>query len=127
MPKRKRTLRFRLPPYVHPRNQWRRKIHEAAIAQVETTGVSYVPSDAIEVHIRLYFSRAALEVHDVDNRTKDVLDALQGRAGGSKTSHAFAPIIPNDRQVIRVSVEKLVAPKQSRGGFGHVLVRAVTE
>ncbi len=55
--------------------------------------------------------RAALK-HDVDNRLKDVLDALQGRAGGSKVSHDLDPIIPNDRQIYRVSVEK--SPRTDR-------------
>jgi hypothetical protein len=37
----------------------------------------------------------ALEIHDVDNRLNDVLDALQGRMGGSKAVRKFEPIILN--------------------------------
>jgi hypothetical protein len=53
---------------------------------------------------------------------KDVLDALQGRAGGPKNKHTLAPIIPNDRQVCRVIIEKLAPPWQSRG-LGHLIIR----
>lgn len=63
----------------------------------------------------------ALEIHDVDNRLKDILDALQGRMGGSKAVRMFAPIILNDRQVYRVVVSKSSPPGQSHG-LGHVAV-----
>jgi hypothetical protein len=33
---------------------------------------------------------------------KDILDALQGRAGGSKKIRRLAPLIPNDSQIYRV-------------------------
>jgi Holliday junction resolvase RusA-like endonuclease len=54
-----------------------------------------------------------LEVHDVDNRLKDILDALQGRMRGSKAVRRFVPIIHNDRQVFRVVITKSLPPKQS--------------
>ena len=63
----------------------------------------------------------ALEIHDVDNRLKDILDALQGRMGGSKAVRKFEPIILNDRQVYRVIVNKSAPPGQSHG-LGHVAV-----
>ena len=66
---------------------------------------------------------SAVRFHDVDNRLKDVMDALQGRAGGPKSRRPLPPIVPNDRQVRRVVVEKMVAPKQS-GGSGHLTIRA---
>jgi hypothetical protein len=49
------------------------------------------------------------------------LNALQGRAGGSKLKRLPKAIIPNDSQVYRVTVEKLPMPKQSKGD-GHVKV-----
>jgi len=49
------------------------------------------------------------------------LDALQGRAGGSKLKRLLKAIIPNDSQVYRVTVEKLPMPKQSEG-YGHLKV-----
>lgn len=76
-----------------------------------------------------YFTdRRAAQIHDVDNRLKDCLDALQGRVGGTKTKaiRAQEPIIPNDRQVWKVVVEKRLAPKQARGR-GHVTIRRLKQ
>ncbi len=64
---------------------------------------------------------AELAVNDVDNRMKDVFDALQGRAGGPKAKLTLAPIIPNDKQIFRVEMEKSYPPKQSLG-LGHVVI-----
>ena len=61
-------------------------------------------------------------MHDVDNRLKDIMDALQGRAGGKKGSGSLVPIIPNDRQVFKVTIEKMPPPKQSLG-LGHLTVK----
>ena len=63
----------------------------------------------------------ALEIHDVDNRLKDILDALQGRAGGSQAIRKLQPIILNDRQIYYVTITKSVPPKKSLG-LGHVAV-----
>ena len=49
------------------------------------------------------------------------MDALQGRAGGTKRKQILEPIIPNDSQVYQVSVEKTIAPKQIKG-YEHVKV-----
>jgi hypothetical protein len=49
------------------------------------------------------------------------MDALQGRAGGSKKVRTLSAIIPNDRQVFRIIIEKSLPPKQSKG-FGHLIV-----
>lgn len=83
--------------------------------------MSYRPTDRLEVAVRLYLDGTGLEINDVDNRLKDILDALQGRAGGPKNRRAFDAIIPNDHQVFRVVIEKMRPPKQS-GGFGHLKV-----
>ena len=62
----------------------------------------------------------------MDNRIKDILDALQGRMGGSKAVRKFAPIILNDRQVYRVTITKSVPPKQSLG-LGHIAVSRTSD
>jgi hypothetical protein len=77
--------------------------------------IRFSEHDKLEVDIRLYLNSTALRIHDIDNRLKDILDALQGRAGGSKAKRSLAPIIPNDRQVYRVLMEKAAPPKQSHG------------
>lgn len=64
---------------------------------------------------------AALFSHDVDNRLKDIMDALQGRAGGSKKLRAYAPVIPNDKQVFRATIEKTLPLPQSMG-LGHLII-----
>ena len=47
-----------------------------------------------------------LDAHADTNRLKDILDGLQGRAGGPKNKGMLEPIIPNDRQIYRVIMEK---------------------
>lgn len=115
-------MRVRIPRYRYPRNAWRYDLHAAVIASQAAAGVRYSEDERLEVTVRLYLSERSLRSHDVDNRIKDVLDALQGRAGGSKGVRKLEAIIPNDRQIYKVSVEKSVSPKQG-GGLGHLVIR----
>ena len=94
------------------------------ILQLSAQGVSYPEDAKLAVEVKLYLRGRALESHDVDNRLKDILDALQGRMGGSKAVRKFVPIIQNDRQVYRVVITKSPPPKQSLG-LGHVLVSQI--
>jgi hypothetical protein len=128
VPKRPLKLKIRIPEYRTPRNAWRRAIHQAVSEVQRATPVRYRPGDRLEVVLRLYFAdEAAAEIHDVDNRLKDCLDALQGRVGGTKTKgvRAREPIVPNDRQIWRVVVEKALEPKQAHG-LGHLTIRRLT-
>ena len=77
--------------------------------------MTYAEEDHLQIDLRLYLDGPALFMHDVDNRLKDILDALQGRVGGPKSIRRFTSVIPNDSQVYRVTVEKLPPPKQSHG------------
>jgi len=122
MAKRPLKLTLRIPPYEHPRNAWRKKLHEVVRRRQRQSPVSYSENDKLEVEVRLYLKNSALAVHDVDNRLKDILDALQGRAGGPKSKRTLRPIIPNDRQIYRVIVEKSPPTRQSRG-LGHLTIR----
>jgi len=122
MAKRLLKLTLRIPPYERPRNKWRKKLHEVIRRKQRSSPVRYSENDKLEVEVRLYIKGAALTMHDVDNRLKDVLDALQGRAGGSKKRRTLNPIIPNDRQIYRVIMEKGPPPKQSHG-LGHLTIR----
>ena len=74
------------------------------------------------MQVRLYMSDVRLRFHDVDNRLKDILDALQGRAGGPKAERRLRALVPNDHQIWRVSIEKSLPPRQSRG-MGHLVIR----
>ena len=122
MPKRPMKLKIRIPEYAHPRNSWREAIYKAVRERQQKSLVKYTSGDKLEVVIQLYLNQRQIDVHDVDNRLKDCLDALQGRAGGPKKVRKFEPIIPNDRQVYRVVIEKRIAPKQARG-LGHLTIR----
>ena len=80
MPKRPLKLKVRIPRYAPARNTWREAIYEAVAKVQQEEGVSYDSDDRLEVELRLYFTNdRAREIHDVDNRLKDCLDALQGR------------------------------------------------
>lgn len=122
MPKKRLTLKVRLPPYRSPRTAWRHDLHEAIREVAARTFVVYSASDRLELKVVLYLGKNALFVHDVDNRLKDIMDALQGRAGGRKRTGPLKPIIPNDRQIFRVTIEKQPPPPQSLG-LGHLTVK----
>ena len=122
MAKRKLKVHFRLPAYVAPRNVWRGLIYDAAQTAMKIKEVNYDPTDALAVEIILYLRKSAFAVHDVDNRLKDVLDALQGRMGGPKAIRRYAPLIYNDNQVCSVVIRKMLPPPQSHT-LGHVTIR----
>ncbi|MFH0963452.1 MAG: hypothetical protein V2A58_05510 [Planctomycetota bacterium] len=123
MAKRRMKIEFRIPPYVTPRGEWRRLMHKCASAAMREAGVRYGPDDLLELDVRIYMVEPALHVHDVDNRLKDVMDALQGHVGGKgKKSRGLRALIANDSQVWRVVVEKQKPPGQSHG-LGHVTIR----
>jgi hypothetical protein len=106
MAKRRLTLSVQLPQYCYPRNEWRKQINAAALDAQWARRVFYEEDDFLEVRVVLNLSVAQAQIHDVDNRLKDVLDALQGRAGGPKSSDALRKIIPNDNRIFRVVIEK---------------------
>jgi Holliday junction resolvase RusA-like endonuclease len=118
-------LTIRIPQYKSPRYGWRKAIHRAVVEEQRTTPIVYDNGDRLELVVRLYFGHTGkASINDVDNRLKDCLDALQGRVGGSKrdSRSKYPPIIPDDRQIWRVVVEKSVAPRQAKGR-GHLTIR----
>ena len=121
MEKRAVNLRVRIPPYRHSRNAWRELIHSEVVKAAKVRSVSYQPEDKQELFITLYLNETGLRFHDVDNRLKDIMDALQGRAGGPKAKRRLRSI-PNDHQVFRVSIVKMPSPGQSHG-MGHLVIR----
>lgn len=121
MAKPRTTISVRLPLWVTPRNAWRRRI-VAAIEQARTERRVYQIEGQVELLIRLYVRETKKAVHDVDNRLKDIMDALQGRLGGSKARRRKWRLIDNDSQVCRVEIVKMPPPKQSHG-LGHLVIR----
>lgn len=126
MAKRKLKAQFRIPSYASPRNAWRQSIYEAAQRKMRALGVNYSRDERLTVSVVLYLKPGAIGVHDVDNRLKDVLDALQGRLGGPKAARRFRALIPNDNQIFKASVVKMLPPPQSRG-LGHVTITKYTD
>lgn len=121
MSKRALYLKVRLPKYVTPRLKWRRLVYDIVERKAEEAGISYTKNDRLELNVKLYFEGSAISFHDVDNRLKDVMDALQGRIGGSKKIRNFRPVIPNDSLIYKVTVEKMLPPKQSHE-MGHLII-----
>ena len=122
MAKRPLSLHVRIPPYRHPRNEWRKEVHKAVQAKMRDSGISYRRTDRLQLSVKLYLPEPALLIQDVDNRLKDLLDALQGRAGGPKKVRAHPPLVPNDNQIYRVVMEKCV-PNKNSGNRGHLTIR----
>ena len=94
MSKRRITLSFRLPPYLSPRNDWRKRIHKLALEAVHTRNITLLESDQLQIDVTLYLENSALKFHDVDNRLKDIMDALQGRVGGTERKQILEPPPP---------------------------------
>ena len=118
-------MKVRLPPYVSPPTLWRRDLHTAIAAAMEKAGIRFTEEDRIALEVRLYLPKNELRAQDVDNRLKDVMDALQGRVGGTKSKRApVSPLIPNDNQVYSARIEKSLPPKQSHGR-GHLVIRTM--
>src|SRR4051794_8216162 len=64
---------------------WRVLIKKAARQALGDRPWPYTEDDKLELDIRLYFGTDRhVAIHDVDNRLKDIMDALQGALGGTK-------------------------------------------
>jgi len=84
-----------LPPYARPRNEWRRRVHGAVLDVQTRRGVGYRESDQLEVRISLPLGDRPLDIHEIDERVKDVIDALEGRIAGPRSRRRIAPIVPS--------------------------------
>jgi Holliday junction resolvase RusA-like endonuclease len=120
------SLKVRLPQYESPRNGWRKKLHASIMTALKDQGIKYDADQKLELRITLYRAEPDIKFHDVDNRLKDIMDSFQGRMGGSKKEQIFERIIPNDRQIYKVIIEKKHPPIQSHG-LGHLLIRKYKE
>lgn len=131
MAKSKRTISFLLPPYGYPPNAWREAIHRRAVQAARLRGVrlkDFKRESAVAVDVKLYLSKGGpFDMHDVDNRLKDILDALQGSAGGAKGARSsLAPkIIANDSSVRSAVIRKTSPPKNRLGDGGRVTIRSL--
>jgi hypothetical protein len=123
MAKRGLKLSVRIPNFMKDSKAWRRALH-AAIVEVQDRGsVRYSDTDKLEVEVRFHLRNPKLTILDLDNRLKDVLDALQGFIGEKGKSGVLRPIIPNDNQIYRLIAEKRLAPKVNRSALSTIVIR----
>lgn len=90
--------------------------------------MEYEDDDLLDVEVLLYLTRGKRhDIHDVDNRLKDILDALQGRFRGySPKKHRR--LIANDNKICRAVIEKRPTPKvfknRAEDTGGRLIIRA---
>jgi hypothetical protein len=104
MAKRRFTISATLPAYLPPRNEWRRRVHAAVLEAQTFRGVGYRENDQLELRVSLFGPRD-LDIHEVDERVKDIADALEGRIAGRRSRRRIAPIVSSG-QIQRVILEK---------------------
>lgn len=121
MAKRRFSISVALPAYARPRNEWRRRVHAAVLDAQTRRGVGYRDADRLELRITLFLRDRPLDLHDVDERVKDVVDALEGRIAGQRSRRRIAPIIPAQEQVQRIVLEK-AATRGRRGALGELAI-----
>jgi len=103
--KRRFTISATLPAYAPPRNEWRRRVHAAVLEAQTFRGVGYRESDELELRVSIFLGARALDVHEIDERVKDIVDALEGRIAGRRSRRHIAPIVSGG-QIRRVILEK---------------------
>ncbi len=112
MPKRRFSIGVELPAYARPRNEWRRRVHAAVLEALTRRGVGYRDADRLELRLALALDDRPLDIHAIDERVKDVIDALGGRIAGPRSRRRIAPIVADD-QIARIVLEK--TPRRRRG------------
>ncbi|HET8569159.1 MAG TPA: hypothetical protein VFM93_09255 [Candidatus Limnocylindria bacterium] len=121
MAKRRFSIVVPLPGYASPRNEWRRRVHAAVLDAQTRRGVGYRDADRLEVRLIVHLGGRALDLHAIDERLKDVIDALEGRIAGRASRRHIAPIVPGHDQIRRVIVEGSER-KPRRGMLGELAI-----
>ena len=117
--KRRFSITVKLPAYARPRNEWRRRVHAAVLEALARRGVGYHDADRLELRLALALEAKPLAMHAIDERVKDVVDALGGRIAGPRSQRRIAPIV-QDEQIARIVLEK--TQRRSRGALGELAV-----
>ena len=123
MAKRGLKLTVPIPNFMSDARAWRHAIHAAIVEKQNQGKIRYEPTDKLEVEVRFHLTNPKLTILDLDNRLKDVLDALQGFVGEKGKSGVLRPIIPNDNQIYRLIAEKKLAPKSNREALSTITIR----
>ena len=122
MQKRRLKLTARIPNFMSDSVAWRKAIYAAVTEAQRRDGVQYSETDKLDVEVRFHLQGRKLTILDLDNRLKDVGDALQGfihdkGAGGLK------PIIPDDNQIYRFTAEKRLPSKRDLNALSTITIR----
>ena len=120
MAKRRFSIVVDLPGYARPRNDWRRRVHAAVLEELARRGVGYQDADRLELRLTLALEGKPLSVHAIDERVKDVIDALGGRIAGPRSTRRIAPIVGDD-QVARIVLEK-AGPRRRARTLGELAI-----
>ena len=83
-------LGARIPNFMKDSEAWRRGIHAAVSTSPGTQQCQYSDKDKLDVEIRLHLRNPKLTILDLDNRLKDIFDALQGVHRGKGASGELA-------------------------------------
>jgi hypothetical protein len=119
--KRRFTISATLAAYAPPRNEWRRRVHAAVLDAQTFRGVGYRESDQLELRLAIFLGGRDLDVHDVDERVKDVIDALEGRIAGRRSRRRIAPIVSSG-QIQRIVLERQTSWSQRGRPFGLLTI-----
>jgi hypothetical protein len=119
--KRRFTISATLPAYAPPRNEWRRRVHAAVLDAQTFRGVGYRDSDQLELRVALFLGARPLDIHETDERVKDIVDALEGRIAGRRSRRRIAPIV-SAGQVRRLVLEHQQSWSQRGRPFGVLTV-----
>ena len=124
---RKRRLRLtdKIPNYVADGIAWKRAIYDAVSEAKRRARIRYLPNDKLDVEIRFHLVGHRLTKLDLDNRLKQVGDALQGFIN-DKGAGGLEPIIPNDNQIYRLVAEKRLPAKRDLDALSTITIRRYT-
>jgi Holliday junction resolvase RusA-like endonuclease len=125
MAKSHKTIRAVLPTYLKDRQKWRKLILRNVRQTAKKNSIRYQPDQLFAVEVILYMDRGKRhDIHDVDNRLKDILDALQGRFRGSGKK---LRLIKNDNKICKATIEKRPTPKiyknKKENAGGRIVIR----
>src|SRR5688572_25222308 len=125
MAKAHQTIRSTLPTYLKDRQEWRRQILRNVRRAAKENSIKYERDQLFAVEVVLYMDRGKRhDIHDVDNRLKDILDALQGAFRGSGRK---LRLIKNDNKICKATIEKRPTPKvfknKKEDAGGRIIIR----
>ena len=97
MRKQRQKLTVRIPNFMKDSMAWRRAIHAAVLEAQDQAKVRYASDDKFDVEVRFHLQGRKLTILDIDNRLKDVLDALQD----PRREHAADAAAVDGKQFLR--------------------------